>query len=298
MSLSADQFVDRINLKKIMVRWRSLTLLLLLALILLIPSVNFKTIISFLPIKKEEIIARIYISGVIDEDRERDNIINSIKDDTSIKALIVHINSPGGTLVGGETLYNSLMKVSAAKPVVAVMGNVAASGGYMAAIAANHIIAHTGTITGSIGVLLQSMDFTELSSKVGINVHSLKSGKFKDALSPFAKLTDETRSYLQDLIDNSYDYFISLVAKRRSMSIEEAKSKAEGKIYTGQQALLISLIDQIGGEDEAIDWLKNNNIEGKVEDITFYKKHMFPFMHLFDSSNQQSSSIMAIWNGI
>ncbi len=299
MSLSADQFVDRINLKRKVVRWRSSALLLILLLVLLIPSLQISKISDLLLMQKESKVARIYLSGIIDEDHARDAIINDLKDNDQVKALIIHINSPGGTLVGGETLYNSLRSLSDVKPVVSVMGNVAASGGYMAAIAADHIIAHAGTITGSIGVLLETMDLTELSSKIGVDMKSLKSGKFKDALSPFSKLNNESRSYLQDVIDNSYDYFVALVAERRGFNVEEARSKAEGKIYTGRQALENSLVDEIGGEKEALAWLKeSHNIDAKLLDFQINKKSSFSFLNLFDSVEQKSSSVMAIWNGI
>lgn len=299
MSFATDKLIERLTLKKRIMKWRSLSIFLFLALVLMLQYIDLNNLFSGAPLlTKQDTIARIYISGFIDEDHNRDKLINEIKNNNSIKGLIVHINSSGGTLVGGETLYHSLREVSAKKHVVSVMGNVAASGGYMAAIATDYIIAHTGTITGSIGVLLQSFEVTELANKIGVNFRSLKAGEYKDALSPFTKLNSSSREYLQELLNSSYDYFVSLVSQRRSMSIKEIESRAEGKIYTGQQALLLSLVDQIGGEEEAINWLRNNNVTGSIKDFSLKKKDLIPLWNIFSPSKKSSLGIMAVWEGL
>ncbi|MBQ4875198.1 MAG: signal peptide peptidase SppA [Rickettsiaceae bacterium H1] len=294
MSLSVDKFISTLHLKKAIFRWRFISLLLFLVVLLLLPRINTDSL-GFIG-SNNSIIARIYVTGFIDENHERDRLINKIKEDKNVKGVIVHINSPGGSLVGGETLYNSLRELSAKKHVVAVMGNVAASGGYIAAIAADHLIAHNGTITGSIGVLFQSFEVSELANKIGVNIKSLKAGEFKDSLSPFSKMSEKSQELFQGLLDSSYDYFVSLVAKRRSISIEEVKSKAEGKVYTGKQALLISLIDQIGGEPEAINWLKSNNVEGKIKDFSI-KESRFSLGKLIGIPQKSSFGLLALWTG-
>ncbi len=295
MSPSVDNFVHVLHLKDKVYLWRSLALVVIVVLILLIPGLDFTSFGS--NINSGNIIARLYVTGVIDEDHERDKLIDQIKNDNRVKGVIVHIDSPGGTMVGSEGLYNSLRGLSAKKHVVAVMGNFAASGGYMVAIAADHIIAHNGTITGSIGVLLNSIEVVDLANKIGVNFRSLRAGEFKDSLSPFRKISEESEQQIQEVINDTYDYFLSLVAKRRSMNIEEVKERAEGKIYNGRQALLLSLIDQIGGEVEAINWLKGNNSDGKLKDFFVKDKRNFLFSKILNLFKKSSYGLMAIWDG-
>ena len=292
---SVDKFINVLHLKKVLCRWRSVAILFLLIILALLPYVDIYNI-SFIKRVGGTTIARIHVSGVIDENHERDKLIDKIKEDNNIHGVIIHIDSPGGTFVGGETLYNSLRALSAKKHVVAVMGNVAASGAYMAAIAADYIIAHNGTITGSIGVLMQSFEITELANKIGINFRSLKAGEFKGSLSPFTKMSDQSNLLVQEMLDSGYNYFVSLVAKRRGMSVSEARTRADGKIYTGQQALLLSLIDQIGGEVEAINWLKSNNVSGNVKDFSL-KENKLSLFKLLDIPKKSSLGLLALWNG-
>jgi len=168
---------------------------------------------------------------------------------------MVRINSPGGTVVGGEALHRTLLKVGKNKPVVAVMGDLATSAGYMIAIAADHIVAREGTITGSIGVLFQTAEVTELLAKIGITVDSIKSGPLKAEPSPFEKLTPEARRATQQLVDDMFDMFVGMVASQRRMSLPEARALADGRVFTGGMALKNGLIDAIGGEEEARHWL-------------------------------------------
>ncbi len=295
MGLSVDNFVSILHLKKLVARWRFISLFLLLIIVLLVPYIG--TDVSVFKAKQggNNIIARIYISGFIDDDHARDRLIHKIKENNKVKGVIVHIDSPGGTFVGGEALYNSLRELSAKKHVVSVMGNIATSAAYMAAIATDHVIAHHGTITGSIGVLLQSFNLTDLASKIGVNVDFLKAGEFKDSLSPFVKMSDESRNLLNEMLEDEYNYFLSLVAKRRSMSLQEVKEKAEGKVYAGQQALKLSLVDQIGGEVEAINWLKSNNIDAKIEDFAVPESGFF-LSKLFNIP-QQSFALLTLLGG-
>ena len=292
MSLFVDKFITVLHLKKKLYGWRTLAIILFLIVVLLLSCLEMRDL-NFM---KSTTIARVYISGFINEDHARDRLFERIRADKHISGVIIHIDSPGGAVVGGETLYNSIRALSAHKQVVAVMGNVAASGGYMAAIAADHIIAHHNTITGSIGVLMQSFEIAELMDRLGIQVRALKAGEFKGGVSPFAKMSDESKILMQKLLDDSYDYFVSLVAKRRSITIDEARARAEGKIYTGQQALLLSLVDQIGGEKEAINWLKSNNIKGVVKDFALQEKK-FSFSKLFNLPAKSSLGLLALWDG-
>lgn len=210
-------------------------------------------------------ISRLEVFGIIVEDEERDQAILDLADDKNAKALIVSIDSPGGTTSGSEGLYLALREVARKKPVIAVMGTVAASGGYITAIGADHIIARGNTITGSIGVLMQNTEVSELLKKIGVGVELITSGPLKGKPSPFEPMDAQGRAAIKNLIDDSYQWFVNLVAERRNFSPERARELADGRVYSGRQALEAKLIDQIGGMTEARVWLdKEKDISGDL----------------------------------
>jgi protease-4 len=180
------------------------------------------------------------------------------------KALVLRIDSPGGTVVGGESFFRAVRAIAADKPVVAVLGEVAASGGYMVAIAADHIVAREGTITGSIGVLMQTADVTGLLGKLGVVPETIKSAPLKAVPSPFEALTEEGRAATRLLIDDMYDMFVGMVAERRNFDRETALKIADGRVYTGRQAKANGLIDALGGIGEARDWLATKGVDGDL----------------------------------
>jgi protease-4 len=202
-------------------------------------------------------VARLRVDGVITEDPERIKALREVARDTRVRALLVDIDSPGGTVVGSEELFRALRRVAAKKPVVAVMGTVAASGGYMTALGADHILARQGTITGSIGVIMQTADITGLLDKVGIKPEAIKSAPLKAVPSPFEPLTDEGRAATQAVVMDMYDVFVGMVADRRGLDIQQAKKLADGRIFTGRQAVALKLVDEIGGDEEARAWLES-----------------------------------------
>lgn len=270
MSLSADTLLDRIRMKGEIKKWRNLTIIfaVLWAIGLMVRVFDLNNL-------KKEYIASVDIKGIISQSHGRDKKLEFLKDDERVQAVIVHINSPGGTMVGGEHLYNSLRKIAEKKPVVAVMGTVAASAGYMTAIAADKIFASEGTMTGSIGVMMQAAEVTELAEKMGINFITIKSSDLKGTPSFTEKMTPKAEKAVQDGIDDGYDYFTDLVAQRRSLSKEEVLKLADGRIYTGRQAVNNKLIDAIGKESDAIKWLeKEKNIEEglKVKNVLIKDK--------------------------
>ena len=159
-------------------------------------------------------------------------------------------------MVGGESLYLALRKAAAEKPVVAVMGTTAASAGYMVAIAADTVFARAGTITGSIGVLFQTAEVTELLGKLGIESTTIKSSPLKAVPSPFEELTPEGRAATQSVVDSTYAMFVDMVRERRSLEPEQVAQVADGRIFTGRQALERKLVDAIGGEEDARAWLE------------------------------------------
>jgi len=200
-------------------------------------------------------VAQLEIFGVITDDNERDQALLELATDSRAKALIVSIDSPGGTTSGSEGLYLALREVARKKPVVAVMGTVAASGGYITAIGADHIFARGNSITGSIGVLMQATEVSRLLDKIGVGVEMITSGPLKGKPSPFEPMDAQGRAAIKTLIDDSYQWFVGLVAERRKLTPERARELADGRVFSGRQALEAQLIDQIGSLPEARAWL-------------------------------------------
>ena len=248
MSLDSDSLLDRRRLKRRLVVWRVVAIVAVVALIGVALS-------EFFP-PSERHVARLNGDGIIGEDRDREEALDKIARDSSTAALIVRINSPGGTTTGSEELYHALRRVAADKPVVAVLGTVAASGGYIAAIGADHIVARETSLTGSIGVLMQTAEFTGLMEKLGIVPHALKSKPLKGQPSPLEPLTQDARAAIQTTINDSYQWFSELVATRRSLDSAQTAAVADGRIFTGRQARENRLVDAIGGERAAREWLE------------------------------------------
>ncbi len=247
MPLDPDLLVDRRRLKRQLSAWRTLAVVALVAVI----AAGVGRAKPF----GERHVARLSVNGVITDDPDRTRAVIAAGKDSDIKALIVRIDSPGGTVVGGESLFRELSEVARQKPVVAVMGELAASGGYMIALAAEQIFAREGTITGSIGVILQTTDVTGLLEKLGVTTEAIKSAPLKAVPSPLEPLTDEGRRVTRLLVDDMYAMFVDMVAERRRLDRPKAVELADGRVYTGRQAKALGLIDAIGGEDEARAWL-------------------------------------------
>lgn len=204
-------------------------------------------------------IARYEVTGVITDDPERDRMLADIAEDDSARALVVRINSPGGTTAGSEALYDALRRVAETKPVVAELSEVAASGGYIAAISADHIVARGNTLTGSIGVIMEYPDLTGVMSRLGIGLETVRSSELKAEPSPFRETNPAARAREQALVADSYAWFRELVAERRSLQGGELDRVANGAVFSGRQALEAGLVDEIGGEAQAIAWLESRN---------------------------------------
>jgi len=209
-------------------------------------------------------IAELRLAGVIVDDQDLIEALQDTMDSRNAKALVLRIDSPGGTVVGGESFYRTVRAIAADKPVVAVLGEVAASGGYMVAIAADHIVAREGTITGSIGVLMQTTDVTGLLGKLGVSAEAIKSAPLKAVPSPFEPLSEQGRAATQVLIDDMYDMFVGMVAERRNFDRETAVKLADGRVYTGRQAKANGLVDALGGMGEARDWIASKGVDGDL----------------------------------
>ncbi|WP_421761373.1 signal peptide peptidase SppA [Devosia sp.] len=213
-------------------------------------------------------IARVSINGVITTDPARLKILEDLAADDHVKAVIVAINSPGGTTAGGEELYEALSALRAKKPVAAVISELGASAAYMTAIAADRIFARRLSIVGSIGVLFQHVDAGKLLDTIGVNFDKVQTGPLKAEPDINDPLVGEVRASLQSLVDDSFAWFVDIVAERRNLTRPDTLALSDGRILTGRQALTDKLIDAIGGESEAIAWLETDKAIGKALPIS------------------------------
>ncbi|WP_456457198.1 signal peptide peptidase SppA [Thermovibrio sp.] len=198
-------------------------------------------------------IAVVKVYGVIKSPDGYLRTLNSLEKDPRVKAIILRVDSPGGVVGACQEIYEKIKEVKKVKPVVVSMGSVAASGGLYVSVPATKIVANPGTITGSIGVILQSYNLKELAQKLGVKVITVKSGKFKDLLNPFREPTKDEIKVVQDLIDDTYEQFVEAVAKGRNLPLEKVKSFADGRIFTGREAKKLGLVDYLGGLDKAVE---------------------------------------------
>ncbi len=201
-------------------------------------------------------IARVRIEGLITGQQRMLDLLEKLAKSERVKAVILRINSPGGTTVGSEALHDAIRRVAEKKPVVAVLDSIAASGGYIAALGADHIIARGNTVTGSIGVIFQWTELVDLMDKIGVKMRTVKSGPLKAEPNPFEPLRPEVRKVTEELVRDSFDWFVGLVAKRRGMKREKALKLADGRVFTGRQAVKVGIVDALGDERAAKRWLE------------------------------------------
>lgn len=266
--LNSENFLERSYLKSENLRWRFISVFLLIFVVA--GFLYNKGYFDNNNKNEKDAIYRVFIKGLIVDDYDRNKSIELLAEKDNVKAVIVHIDSPGGTLSGGESIYNALIKVKEKKPVIAVLGGVAASGGYMAAVASDYIVAKKSTITGSIGVMLQSFEATDLMEKIGVKVKTFKVGKYKGLPSPFEKVTPEFSSKMSQALNDSYNIFIDIVSKNRPLNKEEVLKLADGSIYIGSRARELKLVDYIGNEEEALNLLTQKSGLGKELDVIDY----------------------------
>ncbi|MCZ4271990.1 signal peptide peptidase SppA [Maritalea porphyrae] len=210
------------------------------------------------PIKAAHV-ARVVIDGTIASDPVRRTILNDLADDETVSAVIVQINSPGGTTAGGEELYEGLSRIRANKPVVSVINELGASAAYMTAVGSDRIIARRLSIVGSIGVLVMHLDASKLFQTIGLDYDKVSTGPLKAEPDIDEPMADDVRAAYQSLVDDSYDWFVDIVADRRQLERHDVLRLADGRVLTGRQALKEQLIDAIGDETSALDWLKENH---------------------------------------
>ena len=216
-------------------------------------------------------IARVEINGTIETDAARLKVFETLGEDASVKAVLVAINSPGGTTAGGEELYDAIGKLRAKKPVVAYVKELGASAAYMTAIAADRIFVRRLSIVGSIGVLFQTANAQKLMQTIGVDLDKVQSGPLKAEPDIDEPMSPEVRASLQALVDDSFSWFVDIVAERRALTRAQVLPLADGRIMTGQQGIRNKLVDEIGGEAEAIAWLvANKSIAADLPVHTWY----------------------------
>jgi protease IV len=243
------------------------------------------------PTKKQ--VARIEITGAIASDT-RKQVLKAFKfiEEKKFPALLLRIDSPGGTVGDSQEIFAALQRLQAEKnvKVVASFGNISASGGVYIGVGAKHIVANPGTITGSIGVILRGNNLERLLDKIGVSFQVIKSGPYKDILSFDRQLTPEEEGILQELIDTSYQQFVETVAKGRNLEVEQVRSFADGRIFTGEQALELGIVDRLGTEEDARRWAAE--LAGLDPDKTecFTIEEPKPFVNRFIPGRSQTKS--------
>ena len=282
MSLDADLIVDRRRMRRKLTFWRVATVVVAIGAIVggALSFSRYRGVVTGTPAGS---IARITMEGLIRGNRQRVEALDRLAR-SNAKAVIVHINSPGGTVAGSEELYDSLSKLKAKKPMVVVVDGLAASGGYIAAMASDRIVAQQSAIVGSIGVLFQFPNVTELLKTIGVQVETIKSSPLKAAPNGYEPTSPEARAAVESLVKDSYDWFRNLVRDRRHLDSAQLERVADGRVFTGHQAIGLKLIDALGDEQAAVDWLvKEKGIDAKTPVVDYPLTSRFsdlPFLHV------------------
>jgi protease IV len=261
MPTRADDIIDRRRLRRKLSFWRIAALLV--AAVAIAAGIGWFYGDSFGATRDH--IARVRIEGTITEDDKLLTLLKTVRETASVKGVILTIDSPGGTTAGGEAIYDEVRRLAEAKPVTAQVGTLAASAGYMIASATDYIVARQSSIVGSIGVLFQFPDVTALMDKIGVRLEGVTSSPLKAEPSPFTPTTEEERAMIRALVMDSYDWFVGLVEDRRGLTRAEALALADGSIFTGRQALQRKLIDALGGEETAKEWLEQRGVAANLE---------------------------------
>jgi protease-4 len=279
MSLDADLIVDRRRMRRKLTFWRVATVLVVIAAVVTAAVTltgRGATIAS-------GSIARVTIEGLIRANKERVAALDRLgKSDA--KAVIVHVNSPGGTVAGSEQLHDSLMRLKAKKPMVVVVDGLAASGGYIAALASDRIVAQESALVGSIGVIFQYPNVTELLKTIGVTVEAIKSSPLKAAPSGYEPTSPAARAAVESVVMDTYSWFRGMVRDRRNLDAALLERVSDGRVFTGRQALDLKLVDELGNEQAAIDWLaKEKGIDANTPVRDYRLQPRFgdlPFLHV------------------
>jgi protease-4 len=305
MSLDADLIVDRRRMRRKLTFWRvvAVALVVLAVIAVAVPAserAGFGGAGAY--------IARVTIQGLIRDDQERVQQLDRLARSSAVRAVVVHVDSPGGTTAGSEQLYDALMRVKDRKPLVVVVDGLAASGGYIAALAGDHIVAKQTSLVGSIGVLFQYPNVGDLLSKIGVKVETIKSSPLKAAPDGFEPTSPEARAAIESIIGDSYAWFRGLVQDRRHLSGEELQTVADGRVFTGHQGIGLKLVDEIGDERAAIAWLASErSVDAKLPVRDYQLRSRFgdlPFLHAMAAAALDAAGLGTLarsldeWGGI
>lgn len=255
MSLETETILDRRRVKRQLSFWR----------VLAVVALTFAAGAFFLSgdggLLDRRQIARVSLDGMITESRDVLRLFDRIGEADHVAGVILYVNSPGGTTTGGEAIYESLRRLSEKKPVVAQFGTVAASAAYIAGLGTDHIVARGNSITGSVGVIMQWPEVSGLLDKIGVRMNEVKSGPLKANPSPFQPMDERGRALAESMIAESHQWFLNLVGTRRQVTTGAIPGLEQGRVFSGREALQLNLIDEIGGEPEAVRWLEGRGVE-------------------------------------
>jgi protease-4 len=257
--IEAETVIERRRLRRRLTLWRLLAVILAVFFIALLAAGNQRLAGSgsFLPH-----IARVSVSGLITDDQKMLELLDKVGKSSQVRAVILDINSPGGTTTGGEAMYDAIRQLAEKKPVVAVCGTLATSAAYIVALAADRIFVYGNTITGSVGVIFQWADVSELMRTLGVKVEEIRSGPLKAVPNPFQPADEKARALGEEMVQEAKVWFVDLVAKRRKIEPASVPGLTDGRVYSGRQAVELKLVDEIGDEKVAKKWLQ------KERDVT------------------------------
>lgn len=264
MTTEIDTVLERRRLRRRLSTWRALAIVGLVLALFVFGASGDRMSEMF----GSDQIARVSIEGTIVESRPQLELLKRIGKSDNVKGVIIYVNSPGGTTTGGEALYEGIRNLAAQKPVVAQFGTVAASAGYMVGIAADHIVSRANTVTGSVGVLIQWPEVSQMLDKIGVKMNAIKSGDLKAVPNPFEPLDPAGQQVTKSMIDEGFRWFLGLVEKRRKIKTADVPGLTQGRVYLGEEALQLKLVDEIGGEDKAVEWLQEaHNVDKSLKVI-------------------------------
>ena len=251
--IEAETVIERRQLRRKLTVWRlaGIVLAVLLAALLMSGSDRMAGSGSFLPH-----IARVQVSGIITDDQKMQDLLDRVGKSDRVKAVILDINSPGGTTTGGEAMYDTIRRLAEKKPVVAVCGTLATSAAYIVALATDRIFVYGNTITGSVGVIFQWADVSELMHTLGVKIEEVKSGPLKAVPNPFEPTDEKGKALAEEMVQEAKTWFVNLVAERRKIEPASIPGLTDGRVYSGRQAIALRLVDEIGDEKVAKRWLQ------------------------------------------
>jgi protease-4 len=280
MSLDADLIVDRRRMRRKLTFWRVIAIGVVVLAVAGVAALGSNRA-GFTGVRPY--IARVTIQGLIRGDRDRVQALDRLARSSLARAVIIHVDSPGGTTAGSEQLYDSLSRLRDKKPIVIVVDSLAASGAYITALSGDHIVAQQTSLVGSIGVLFQYPNFADLLDKIGVKVEAVKSSPLKASPSGFEPTSPEAKAALDSIVKDSYAWFKNLVQDRRHLSDSELQTVSDGRVFTGHQAIGLKLIDELGDEQAALAWLaKEKNVDAKLPVRDYALQSRFsdlPFLH-------------------